>query len=37
VLGPVIMALAIGILQVWKQRTTGGRSAEEGVSPTPAP
>jgi predicted PurR-regulated permease PerM len=37
VLGPVIMALAIGILQVWKQRTTGGRSAEEGVAPTPAP
>jgi predicted PurR-regulated permease PerM len=33
VLGPVIMALTIGVLQVWKQRTTEGRSAEEQVAP----
>jgi predicted PurR-regulated permease PerM len=33
VLGPVIMALTIGVLQVWKRRTTEGRSAEEQVAP----
>ena len=33
VLGPVIMALTIGVLQVWKQRTTAGHSADEEPAP----
>jgi predicted PurR-regulated permease PerM len=32
VLGPVIMALAIGCLQIWRERTTAGQAAEDAVA-----
>jgi predicted PurR-regulated permease PerM len=34
VLGPVIMAVTIALLQVWKQRTTAGQPAENALHPT---
>jgi predicted PurR-regulated permease PerM len=33
VLGPVILSVAIGVLQVWKWRTADGRGAEKPQEP----
>jgi predicted PurR-regulated permease PerM len=33
VLGPVIVSLALAVLQLWKRRTAGGRTAEDAVRP----
>jgi predicted PurR-regulated permease PerM len=33
VLGPVILALALALVDIWRRRTAGGRSAEEEVQP----
>jgi predicted PurR-regulated permease PerM len=33
VLGPVTLALALALVDIWRRRTAGGRSAEEEVQP----
>ncbi|MBL8797225.1 MAG: AI-2E family transporter [Planctomycetia bacterium] len=34
ILGPVILALALALVDIWRRRTAGGRSAEEEVQPS---
>jgi predicted PurR-regulated permease PerM len=36
ILGPLVLALTIAVLDVWWRRTEDGRAAEEAVSPTAA-
>lgn len=35
ILGPLLFAMAYGVLQIWRDRTAGGESAEQAVQETP--
>jgi predicted PurR-regulated permease PerM len=37
ILGPVILAITVALIEVWRRRTAGGRAAEAGVDAGSAP
>lgn len=36
ILGPLLFAMAYGVLQIWRERTAGGETAEQAVQEEPA-
>jgi len=36
ILGPLLFAIAYGVLQIWRERTAGGETAEQAVQEEPA-
>jgi predicted PurR-regulated permease PerM len=31
ILGPIVLAMMVALIDIWRRRTTGGRTAESGV------